>query len=319
MSIELEYVWIKTDMPRKAPLILFNPSAGMGRALRQKERLEGLLRHAELSPEFVVTESGDHLRTLARREARRGGTVVGAGGDSTFHIIVNEIMSAGGESAFGMIGLGSSNDIARAFGLEPLERAVAAIKAGRTQRVDLGCLKQGARVLCFFLGQANIGLGATVNRYIGRLALRRPWLARRQTLAGLMGIIEAYRKHRIPLVLKVRAGKKEIEGAFLAAVFSNTRYWATGKTIAPRARPDDGRLDACLIGTCSFLRLARINALAVNGLHGRAPEVRLLQAREFDVAAAEPFDIQADGEVFGVTRPGGVQFRVKPRALRMIS
>ncbi|OGD10128.1 MAG: hypothetical protein A2Y86_01575 [Candidatus Aminicenantes bacterium RBG_13_62_12] len=309
-------------MPQKKALLLFNPSAGMGRALREKERLESLLRKAGIVHEFIVTESEAQLKALARMAALAGRTVVGAGGDSTFHLIVNEIMASGGRTAFGMLGLGSSNDIPLEFGLDLLPRAVAALRAGRTREIDLGCIKPAGRPPRYFLGQANIGLGAEVNRTVERLARLRPWLGRRQTLAGILGILEAYRKRLIPIKLKVRSARETVEGLFTAAVFSNTRFWATGKVIAPHARPDDGRLDACLIGKCSFPRLVRINSLASRGLHEKAREVRLLQNREFTVVADALLSIQADGEILHEGRVSAgkstIRFLALPRALRLI-
>jgi diacylglycerol kinase family enzyme len=247
-----------------------------------------------------------------------GRAIVGAGGDSTFHLIVNEIMKAGGRAPFGMLGLGSSNDITLEFGLEPLERAVAALKLGRTKTVDLGCLKQGSKTLRYFLGQANIGLGVAVNCYVNGLARRRPWLARRQTLAGTLGIMRAYRKRQVPLELTIQSEEGTIKGSFIVAIFCNTRYWATGKLIAPKARPDDSLLDACLIEKCSFLRLARINHLAKQGSHGRAGEVRFLQSKEFTITSGMAFNIQADGEIISIGLGIPLRIQAKPLALRII-
>ncbi len=298
--------------------ILLNPSAGQGRAGHRWKKLEGLLRENGLSFDFYITESEEQLKRLSRRLATEGRVLVGAGGDSTFHLIINEIMKAGGKAPFGLLGLGSSNDITREFGLEPLERAVAALKLGRTKTVDLGCLKQGSKTPRYFLGQANIGLGATVNRYMEELARGKPWLARRQTLAGTIGIIKAYRERQVPIHLKVKSEKDTLEGDFISVIFSNVRYWATGKLIAPQARPDDGRLDVCLIEKCSFLRLVRINSLAKTGRHGRAPEVRLLQSAEFTVSSPAGFNIQADGEILPFDSASAVRIQAKPGALRLI-
>ena len=292
--------------------------AGGGRAGRLREKIESLLRKNALSFDLHITKSEERLKALSREMAAEGRTIVGAGGDSTFHLIINEIIKAGGRAPFGMLGLGSSNDITLEFGLEPLERAVAALKLGRTKTVDLGCLKQGNKGLRFFLGQANIGLGVSVNKYVDGLAHRRPWLARRQTLAGTLGIMRAYRKRRVPLDLVIQSTEGTFKGSFIVAVFSNTRYWATGKLIAPQARPDDGRLDACLIEKCSFLRLARINSLAKTGRHGRAPEVRLFQSAEFSVSSPAGFNIQADGEILPFDSALAVRIQVEPGALRLI-
>ena len=298
--------------------ILLNPSAGGGRAGRSREKLESLLRENALSFDLHITESEERLKALSREMAGEGRAIIGAGGDSTFHLIVNEIVRAGGRAPFGMLGLGSSNDITLEFGLEPLEQAVAALRRGRTRAVDLGCLKQGDNVLRYFLGQTNIGLGVEVNRYVDDLARRRPWLARRQTLAGTLGIMRAYRKRRVPLELTTQSEEGSIKGSYVAAIYSNTRYWATGKLITPQARPDDGRLDACLISKCSFLRLARINSLAKQGSHGRAGEVQFLQSKEFTVTSGMAFNIQADGEIISFDPRKPLLIQAKLRALRII-
>jgi diacylglycerol kinase (ATP) len=302
--------------------VLFNPSAGKGKAVGMKDRVEACLhRHGVLYDLFVTGSEGE-LKAQAREHALTYATVVGAGGDSTFHLIVNEIVKAGAVARFGMIGVGSSNDIDREFGVDSLEKAGRALKRGRTRRVDLGCIVRGSKTLRYYLGQANVGLGAQVNGYVDALARRKPALGRRQTLAGVLGIIRSYRSGILPLSLTMDSEAGTVRGEFIAAVFSNIRYWATGKLIAPEARPDDGTLDACLIGMCSFGRLARIARLAGKGRHGKMKEVRFLRSSSFEVSSETPFEVQTDGEIIGgAERPETferVVFKVLPRALDIV-
>jgi diacylglycerol kinase (ATP) len=279
--------------------ILFNPSAGGGRAMAGKDRLEECLRRNGLDYELTVTESEARLRELTRRLATAGRAVAGAGGDSTFHIMANEIAGSGSDVPLGMIGTGSSNDIPLAFGLDSMEKACAALKKAATKRIDLGLVRAGERRLCYFLGQANVGLGASVNRYVQNLAARRPGLARRQLLAGILGIRRAYRSREIPLRLAIKAEGRETSGEFTLAVFSNTPYWATGRLINPGADPADGALDACLIGRMPFLRLAHVASLARRGAHGKDNRVLFLRSPAFEVESDGPLVIQADGEIIG--------------------
>jgi diacylglycerol kinase (ATP) len=279
--------------------VLFNPSSGRGRAADRKAEVEAGLRKNGVTFDLFVTESEAELKSLAVRAGRSHRTVVGAGGDSTFHLIVNELVRSGASAAFGMIGTGSSNDIDREFGLDSIERACLALKTGRRRRVDLGAIMNGGRILRYFLGQANIGIGARVNIFVEELGVRRPWLARRQSLAGLLGIIRAYKSGGLPVTLTIHSDGPAVSGAFISAVFANIRYWSTGRVIAPLARPDDGLLDACFIGTCSFFRLTRIARLAVDGRHGRMKEVRFGRSRSFEVLSATPFPVQTDGEILG--------------------
>ena len=309
-------------MTKDKAAVLFNPSARRGKAIGMKDRIEACLHRHAVPYELFVTGSEKELKALAREHALTYATVVGAGGDSTFHLIVNEIVKAGAIARFGMIGAGSSNDIDREFGVDSLEKAVHALKRGWTRRVDLGCIVRGSETLRYYLGQANIGLGAQVNEYVDAVARRKPALGRRQTLAGVLGVIRSYRSGILPLSLTVDSGAGTVDGEFVAAVFSNIRYWATGKLIAPEARPDDGILEACLIGMCSFGRLARIAWLAGKGRHGTMKEVRFLRSSSFEVSSETPFAVQTDGEIIGgAERPDTferVAFKVLSRALDLI-
>ena len=235
--------------------------------------------------------------------------------------MVNEVMAAPADVNFGMIAVGSSNDIAKEFGVESLEKACLALKTMRIKKIDLGGIYDGEKLVCYFLGQANIGIGVFVNQYVAELAQRNPKSAARQTLAGIKGIIRAYQDKKIPLTLAVKSEAGGAEGEFVSAVVSNVRFWATGKIINPKARPDDGRLDACLIRECSFLRLARISWLAGAGKHGKAKEVDFLQSPSFEISSTKPLIIQTDGEILRSPENSPlrkVEFRILPRALSII-
>ncbi len=279
--------------------VLFNPSSGRGTAAGRREAVEACLRANGLAFDLFVTGSEAELKALAVQTGRSHRTVVGAGGDSTFHLVVNELVRSGSRAGFGMIGTGSSNDIDREFGLDSIAKACFSLKEGRRRRIDLGAIVSGGRVERYFLGQANIGLGVAVNEFVERLASRRPRLAARQTLAGFLGIVGAYRSGRLPVRLFVRFGGQTVTDGFIAAVFANIRYWATGRLIAPEAKPDDGILDACLIRMCPILRLARIARLALDGRHGGLDEVRFGRSPSFEILSETPFAVQTDGEILG--------------------
>jgi diacylglycerol kinase (ATP) len=302
--------------------ILFNPSAGMGRARKMQGALEEQLRRHGIPYDLAITESEENLRELTRIHAAKYGIVVGAGGDSTFHIIVNEIMRAGADASFGMVPVGSSNDIAKAFGVGSLEKACLALKGRKIKKIDIGCIYDREKPVRCFLGQANIGLGVFVNQYVAGLAQRRSRLAKRQTAAGILGIIRAYRNKRIPLPLIVESEVGRMDGEFVASVISNVRYWASGKLINPNASPDDGRLDLCLIRKCSLARLARISSLANRGKHAQAKEVKILQAPSFEISSLTPFEIQTDGEILkSLDHPTPykkITFKIFPQSLNII-
>jgi len=309
-------------VPTDRIAILFNPAAGKGKALKKKSRLEQLLQEWEIPFDLIVTASEDNLRALTRECAGRYRALAGAGGDSTFQIMIDEIARSRAEVDFGLIALGSSNDVAREFDLHSLEKACAALKKGRTRSIDLGAIEHDGEILKYFIGQANIGLGARVNRYVEDMSGKRSRLAGFQSLAGTLGIIRSYRKKEVPLHLTVLSEGQRRAGVYVVANFSNIRFWASGKTLNPSARPDDGLLDGCLIGECSFLRLARLACLARKGRHVGAPEVEFRRAPAFEISSERGFEVQVDGEIIGGSRTPlllkNILVRSVPQALRLI-
>lgn len=302
--------------------IMFNPSAGKGKARQSKERLEKLLLQNEIDYDLFVTQSEDDLRRLVREKTERYRIIAGAGGDSTFNIIINEAKKKGAEIILGMIGLGSSNDVTKEFEIDSLEKACVALKRRKTKKIDLGCLVEDNKILAYFLGQANIGLGVLVNKYVADLAQRKPKVGKIQTLAGALGIIDSYSSKRIPIPLTIESEEGRVEGSFVVAVFNNMRYWATGKRVTPRALVDDGRLDCCLIQDCSLARLSHLVFLSTRGWHTRANEVDTFQSTCFEVSSEKAFEIQADGEIVGGAKAptlfNKIVFKTIPKALDII-
>ncbi len=302
--------------------ILFNPSAGKGIALKNKERLEELLRRYDIPYDLFVTQNEEDLIGLTGEKSREYQTLVGVGGDSTFNIMINEIFRRSASVVFGMIGLGSSNDIVKEFGIDSLDKACLTLKRRRTKRVDLGSIEEDNFLLRLYLGQANVGLGVFVSKYVEGLASRGSRRSKHQVIAGISGIYETFRSQKVPLAIKLESGMGDIHGRFILASFNNIRYWATGRLLCPDARVDDGKLDGCFIDDCSLSRFLLIASMAKKGKHVKAKEVEIHQSSEFEVSAEQPFEIQTDGEIVkradSSTEFRAIQFRVLPRALTII-
>ena len=309
--------------PREPVTILLNPSAGGGKSLKYRNRLAALFRNRGIPFELHVSDSEAHLRDLAKDGARNSAILAAVGGDSTFQIVAEEIINAGSQARLAMFGLGSSNDIPREFGLESPESSLTALEDGRSRRIDLGRVEADGISHKHFIGQASLGLGVFVNLSAARVAARRPGLARFQTAVGVWGVARAIRKKLVPISLAVASEDQRVEGRFQVANFANIRYWATGRKLIPQARPDDGRLDACLIREGSLLRLARIASAAGKGRRLRAKGVEFLRSPVFDISSETPFAVQVDGEVIGgpssPTHFRSIRVRVMPGALTIVA
>ena len=177
---------------------------------RERERLEAELKRQAIAYALTVTENEDHLRRLTRALAAGGSALAVAGGDSTFLIMRRRDHDRRGRGpASGLIGIGSSNDIPREFGIETLERACAALKSGTAGPIDVGwSISASGGPTRYFLGQANVGLGPAVNAYVAGLGESGRRLARRQTLAGFLGIVARLPEGRSAVRLDDRRSRR---------------------------------------------------------------------------------------------------------------
>ena len=176
-------------------------------------------------------------------------------------------------------------------------------------------VREGRKILRYYPGQASIGLAVLINQYVEQVVKRSPRLGKYQTLSGLRGGWQACRSADMPLPLDVETEHGRVSGEFMLAVFNNIRYYAAGKMALPRARTDDGLLDAFLVKKCSFSRLAYIALLTPPAAYADKKEAVILQAPKFTVSSDKPFAVQIDGEVLSARRgsPGNSANSSSPR------
>ena len=307
----------------KKTAVLFNPSAGKGRAAQNRRALQRCLKEQGIAYDWFESRHEDDLRDLVAVTAQDYPTLVAAGGDTTLLIVINELMRLGADNALGMIGLGSCNDVVREFGIHTMKKACLAIRRHRTRLIDLGAVRDGRKVLRYYPGQASIGLSVLINQYVGRVVQRSPRLGKYQTISGIRGGWQACRSDEMPIHLEVEHENGRVSGEFMLAVFDNIRYYAAGRKALPKARPDDGLLDALLIRKCSFSRLAYLALLTPPAAYAEKKEAIILQAQRFLVRADKPFSIQIDGEVLAEGETPrtfrSLEFASVPRALKIIS
>jgi diacylglycerol kinase family enzyme len=312
--------------------VLFNPSSGKGRSLKQKEKIQALLRAGGIDYDFFISQSEAHLERLAAETAANYPVVAGIGGDTTFNIMAREILKLPDPPVLGMIGAGSANDIVRGLGIPRIEDACKAIARGTVKKMDLGCLKikrKGTEESQFFLGTVSAGLGASVNLYVEDYYRRRPILAKinplAQLTAGLLGIGHSFKSKELPMKAAVRTlastgGEgvtREIEFSLL--VFLNTPYYANGLKLGREGGLFDGELDCRAINTRSFRgtlgtaihmwRAARGSDMPAN--------VTLLHSPSFQISPPAPMDIQVDGDIIrGVEQ---LEISLLPGRLKVLS
>jgi diacylglycerol kinase (ATP) len=208
---------------------------------------------------------------------------------------------------------GSGNDFAKALGIRSVEIALRAWQQfcadGKNVReIDLGMIRaRGQEIL--FCCVAGVGMDAEANARANRMP---QWLKSRggYVLAALQSLA-AFK----PVEMSVKTVQREIRRpAFFVAVGNAHRYGG-GMKVTPRALPDDGLLDICVVSKLNKLKLLCWVPTIFFGGHLRLKQVEYFQAERVRIETGRELELYADGD-FACKTP--VEIEVIRRALRVI-
>ena len=296
--------------------ILFNPSAGRGKATRALDEAVEVLRRGGVNPQILESRNSQHLVELARNAREdKPDVVVAAGGDGTVHDVLNGIFPC--EIPLGIIPVGRGNDLARGLGIPfgPRQAAEVLLK-GATREIDLAQVR-GANDLSqkgdtrpiVYACIGGVGFDSVVNRYANDHARRVH--GRLAYLWGILRCLKFYRAQPLELVSE----KQNFSGEVMFAVVGNNTSYGDGVKMTPRARLDDGLLDACIIPQMSKWELLRWIPSAYRGGHLAHPRIVYFQASRITLTSAARLELFGDGE-FLQELPATIE--VMSRALRVV-
>ncbi len=251
--------------------------------------------------EAAPADRADVATTILRHEGAVDAVVI-AGGDGTLNAAAPGLVATG--LPFGIIPLGTANDLARTLGIpsDPL-RALEVVLGGHTAALDLGSVNERP-----FFNVASIGLSVELARTLTSAEKRR-WGQFGYATAAVRVLARA-RPFRACIT---HAGVTD-EVRTLQIAVGNGRHYGGGNVVARAAAIDDGRLDLYSLEFASTLKLAMMVRAFRRGAHGSWREVRTMRGTAFDVSTRRPRSVNADGEL--ITRTPA-HFRVHPAALRV--
>ena len=302
--------------------LIYNPSAGGGKARRRKRRVESHLQAKDIQYDLFVTKSENHLVETANQVIQKYPVIIGAGGDTTLNLIASEILRQGTRNALGIISLGSVNDLAREVGVHRLEKAANAIKNGETTDFDVGVIRSEKQPQpYYFLVSASMGLGVAVNRYVDIWMRKHPFFAAfRTTTQGtvaMSAIHQAFKSKYVPLELTLEHGGKRDSIISALLVFINTSSFGGTFRPSPTASPVSGKLDCCIFNASNLAEVFAISVDIKRQKHLEKQKVKILQDHSFKIHSRKPMEFQLDGEI--VELEGEVEIAVLPKALKMIT
>lgn len=265
---------------------------------------------SEADLEVRIPWSKKQMRKDIERAVERGcRRIIAGGGDGTINTVVNVVLKAdlAGEVSFGVMPLGTANDLARSFGdtADDIAASLRRAVAGAALATDVGRVNG-----THFVNVASGGFGAMITattpsemkQQLGGLAY---------SLHGLSRLSEL-RPQRCRVALDGGAAF-DIELRLLAV--GNSRFAGGGFDVTPEARMDDGVLDLAAI----CLGRSRHPGLLVRELmNPTSPENEVLVYRTFQQCVLdmeEPFHMNLDGEP---TQADRFEIEVLPAAIRMV-
>ena len=287
-------------------VLIVNPAAGGGRALRALPAAERALRDAGLRVRLEHTRDIEHARALARAVGDAGEVAAALGGDGLVGAVADGLREGSDPARPGLLAIlpgGRGNDFAASLGI-PRDAAGAAalIANGRERAIDLGVCGERA-----FVGIASCGFDSDANRIAN--ATRVPGDA--AYVYGALRALAGWRPARFELELD---GEPLVHVGYSVAA-ANGRQYGGGMVLAPGASLDDGAFDVVTVDDVPKRRFLRGLPRVFRGKHVENEEVTVRRASELRIAADRPFRLYADGDPLAEL-PTTV--RTVPAAVRVI-
>jgi len=288
-------------------LVIWNDHAG------RAEACDDLRQELAARPGVTVrgTTSRDEAMEIAAEAARAdGGLIVAAGGDGTINAVVSGLMQRPDNVQFGIIPLGTGNDLCRtlAIPLDPYE-AAALLERPSPRRLDIVHSRTEAEEN-HFINMATGGNSALVMDHLTDDMKQRwgPFVYLRGA-ADVLSSLVTYNTR-----LKFDDGAEEVVPA-LNVVIGNGRTSGGGLQAAPHANPEDGLLDVIVVLDGSPIDLAVLAAKFVVSDYVQSDLVVFRRARRVSVVSKPALRFSADGD--WVTELP-VTFEVLPRILPVV-
>lgn len=226
--------------------------------------------------------------------------VILGGGDGTLNAAAGALMQT--ELPFGILPLGTGNDLARTLGIPPdPRRAAQVIVERKVYAIDVGL----ANDQCFF-NVANMGLGV---RITGSLS---PELKRRWGALGYVRAVAHAVRHARPFTADIRGGGKTRKLRTIQLAVANGKHYGGGNTVSEDAAIDDRLLILYSVKPVSWFRLLRLAPAVRFGLSPNGDIVTMMSGREFEVSTSRPMRINTDGESTTVTP---ARFHLHPKTV----
>jgi diacylglycerol kinase (ATP) len=306
-------------------IIILNPGAGGGTALRKLNEVEDAIRRR--CGEFTVeaVETPEQLGPLVRSRYDGGERhFVAAGGDGCVNALLQAVMTSltdnqRGSVSIGAVGLGSSNDFHKPLSPDRLISGIPCTMDFSSARPrDVGVLtypSHGTSERRYFLINASAGLTAEANRFFNSpdriLALLKRISTGAAILYAAFTTMATYQNRC--LTIETNGGlRRELELTNLA-ILKNPNV-SGGLKFPGEPRYDSGTLEFHLAGSLRTIGRIRLFTCLAAGRPARGPNMRSWESPAATLSATRPIAVEFDGEVIMTEQ---VRLSILPRHLQV--
>jgi diacylglycerol kinase (ATP) len=268
--------------------VIFNPSSGRGRGAKLVEPVLSALRQGGATVEFASTaQAGDEARLTEKAIGHGFRTIVAVGGDGTWSNVADVILRSGTPVRLGLVPGGTGCDLIKSLGFPGRDVASCAriILEGRSRTIDVGRIENK-----HFLNVAGFGYDIAVIEHSSRVRLLRGELL---YLYSAIRQIYSFPGFTVEVAVDGQAASRQ---DLLMLIIANGQMFGGTFRIAPRARLEDGHLDAMAFSNMSLPERVRMIGRLVRGNHLGSRAVSCTIAGSFRLRFETPPAYETDGE-----------------------
>jgi len=287
--------------------VILNPVAGRSQPEEVRIIISAALDRAGHHAEFYETTGEEQVGQLVDKAVTEGAQlVVAAGGDGTVSSVVDGLAHTGIPLA--IIPTGTGNVVAQELGI-PLrtEKAAQLIVSGSAIR-PIDALKVEGR---YFILSVGTGLDALTIEKTDRQYKRR--LGPFAYVIGMPRVLVGLQPREFTVVADGVTRRYKAADVLVTNVGTLTRPLRWG----PHIRPDDGKIDICIIRATSLLDVLGVALDIVAPFRSRRDRnLRYWSAHaRVMVSADRPMPVQGDGDILGKTP---VDIEIVPSAINVL-
>lgn len=295
-------------------LFIANPYAGRGKTAKKLLTIENKLNKLRFNYQLQITKKKNHAQKIVNNFINKGyQNIVAIGGDGTANEVVNGIIKSGNLSkiSFGIIPTGGGNDFCRNFDFSSnLAENISRLYNYKRKKIDIGMLNN-----YYFLNVLGIGFDAEIANTAQKI----------KYLNGLPRYLLALFKQILKLKyypLLIDVNDKRYSGEFLLLSIGNGRYSGGGFQLTPRAVPDDGLLDFCLVRKVKKTMILRLLHKVIKGNHLDVDEVTYFTAKTLSIKTSvsnlSKIPIYFDGEIINLHNAKKIEIKIREKVLNFI-